>query len=151
MLDIIGKRFRFFLISGVVILISVISLATFGLETGIEFSSGSMMTVSFEQEVDQDELQQELASLDYANAIIQRTGEGDFLIRTPELTGGAKVELEDALAAKFGQLTETEFHSVSSMIAEETARNAAIAVHLGVSPHAKTLPLWRLCHSSPGA
>ena len=128
MFDIVGKRFWFFLISGVVILISIISLATFGLKSGIEFSSGAIVTVSFEQEIDQDDLKQELASLGYANALIQRTGEGDFLIRTHELTGEDKTNLEDALASKFGHLSETEFNSVSPMIAAETTRNAAIAV-----------------------
>lgn len=128
MLNIIDKRFRFFAISGVVILIGIISLVTFGLKYGIEFSSGSMMTLSFEQEVDQSDLKQELASLGYANAIIQETGAGDFLIRTHELAGGDKAALEDALAAKFGHLTETEFYSVSPMIARDTAKNAGIAV-----------------------
>ena len=128
MLNIIDKRFRLFAISGVVILIGIISLVTFGLKYGIEFSSGSMMTVSFEQEVDQGDLKQELASLGYANAIVQHTGAGDFFIRTHELTGGDKAALEDALAAKFGHLTETEFYSVSPMIARETAKNAGIAV-----------------------
>jgi preprotein translocase subunit SecF len=128
MFDIVGKRFWFFLISGVVILIAIISLATFGLKPGIEFSSGAIVTVSFEQEIDQDDLKQELASLGYANALIQRTGEGDFLIRTHELTGEDKTNLEDALASKFGHLSETEFNSVSPMIAAETTRNAAIAI-----------------------
>jgi preprotein translocase subunit SecF len=128
MFDIVGKRFWFFLISGVVILIAIISLVTFGLKSGIEFSSGSIVTVSFEQEVDRDNLKQELASLGYANALIQRIGGEDFLIRTHELTSEDKASLEDALAAKFGHLSETEFNSVSPMIAEETARNAAIAV-----------------------
>ncbi len=127
-MDIIGKRFRFFLISGVVILIGVISLATFGLETGIEFSSGSMIRVSFEQEVDQGDLKKELAGLGYDNAIVQGAGERDFLIRTHELTSEEKSVLEDALAAKFGHLTEAEFYSVSPMVATETAQNAAIAV-----------------------
>ncbi len=128
MFDIIGKRFRFFLISGVVILIGVISLLTFGLKSGIEFSSGSMITVDFEQEVEQGQLKQELADLGYSNAIIQRTGAGDFLIRTRELSSDDKTQLEDALATKFGNLTEPEFYSVSPMIAAETVRNAAIAV-----------------------
>ena len=131
MFDITGKRFRFFLISGGVILIGIISLATFGLKPGIEFSSGSMMRVSFEQAtepVDQGDLKQELVNLGYTNAIIQRTGETDFLIRTSELTGGDKTQLETALTKKFGHLTETEFYSVSPMVAEETAQNAAIAV-----------------------
>ena len=128
MFDIIGKRFRFFIISGVVILIGVVSLLTFGLKSGIEFSSGSMLTVDFEREVEQGQLKQELADLGYSNVIIQRTGAGDFLIRTRELSSEDKTQMEDALTAKLGNLTETEFHSVSPMIAEETAQNAVIAV-----------------------
>ena len=128
MFDIVGKRFWFFLISSVVILVGVISLGVFGLKTGIEFSSGSMMTVSFEQEVSQDELRQELASSGYTNAIIQRTGQGDYFIRTQELSAADKTELEAALAARFGTLDEREFSSVSPMIAAETANSAAIAV-----------------------
>lgn len=128
MFDIIGKRFLFFLISGVVILIGIVSLATFGLKSGIEFSSGSILAVSFDQEVDHGELRQEIANLGYTNAIIQRTGEGEFLIRTGELTGGEKTQLEDALTLRFGHLTETQFSSVSPMVATETANNAVIAV-----------------------
>ena len=126
--DIIGKRFWFFLISGIVILISVISLATFGLKSGIEFSSGSMLTVDFEQDVEQAQLNQELSDLGYSNVIIQRTNVGDFIIRTHELSGDEKTQLEEALIARFGNLTEAEFYSVSPMIAAETAQNAIIAV-----------------------
>ena len=128
MFDITGKRFWFFLISGVVILIGVISLATFGLKSGIEFSSGSLLTVDFEQEVAQDELNEALADLGYTNVIVQRTGAGDFLIRTHGISSDEKIKLEDDLATRFGKLTEAEFNSVSPMIAAETAQNAAIAV-----------------------
>ena len=128
MFDIIGKRLWLFTISGVVILVCIISLATFGLKAGIEFSSGSVMTVGFEQKVDQGELKKELASLGYANVIIQRVGEDDFLIRLPELSGAAKTELEAGLTASLGTLEVREFDAVSPMVAAETARNAAIAV-----------------------
>ncbi|GAI10160.1 unnamed protein product [marine sediment metagenome] len=106
MFDITGKRFLFFLISEALILIGIISLVVFGLKPGIEFSSGSMLTVSFEQEVAQSELRQELVNLGYPNVIIQRTGEGDFFIRTRELTGEDKAALESALTARFGSVTE---------------------------------------------
>ena len=128
MFDITGKRFWFFVISGVIILFGIVSLATFGLKAGIEFSSGSLMTVSFEEEVDHDELRQELASLGYTNAIVQRTREGDFLIRLSELSDEAKTELEAGLAARFDTLEVRGFEDVSSMVAAETARNATIAV-----------------------
>jgi len=128
MFDIIGKRFWFFLIAGLVILVCIVSLAAFGLKAGIEFSSGSLMRVGFEQKADQSDLKKELASLGYANVIIQRAGEDEFLIRLPELSGGAKTELEAGLTASFGALTVGEFDVVSPMVAVETARNAAIAV-----------------------
>jgi preprotein translocase subunit SecF len=128
MFDIMGKRFLFFLISGIVILIGVISLLSIGLKPGIEFSSGSLLTLDFEQKVEQSELKQALADSGYPNAIIQRTGAGDFLIRTRELTSDDKTQLEAALEARFGKLTEPEFSSVSPMIATETVRTAAIAI-----------------------
>ena len=90
MFNIVGKRFWFFLISGVVILIAIVSLVIFGLKFGIEFSPGSMLTVSFENEVNQDELAQELTSLGYTNVLIQNTGRGDFIIRTHKLIGDDK-------------------------------------------------------------
>ncbi|MFQ6122927.1 MAG: protein translocase subunit SecF, partial [Dehalococcoidales bacterium] len=101
---------------------------TFGLKLGIEFSSGSMLTVDFEQEVEQGQLRQELADLGYSNVIIQRTGAGDFLIRTRELSSEDKAQLKEGLEARFGSLTESEFSSVSPMIAAETVQTAAIAV-----------------------
>ena len=127
-MDIIGKRLGFFIIAGVVILVSIVALATFGLKAGIEFSSGSMMTVGFEQEVDQGALQEELASLGYTSVIIQRMGEDEFLIRLPELSSKAKTELEAGLVAGLGNLEVREFDAVSPMVATETTRNAAIAV-----------------------
>jgi preprotein translocase subunit SecF len=126
--DIISKRFWFFLISGVVILIGIISLAIFGLPSGIEFSSGSILAVKFEEPVDYGQFKEEIVSLGDTDAIIQRTGEGEFLIRTHELTDEDKAQIEDALAARFGPLSETQFYSVSPMVASETANNAAIAV-----------------------
>jgi len=134
MFDIVGKRFRFFLISGVVILIGIISLATFGLKYGIEFSPGSMMTASFEQEVSQSELTRELASLGYANAVVQRilTEENTFIIRTRVLAGEEKVDLKEALAVEFGEFGEEGFRGVDPMVAGETRTIAAIAVAAAV-------------------
>jgi len=127
-LDIIGKRLWFFLISGVVILIGVISLAVFGLKPGIDFSSGSITTLSFEQEVAKGELEQELTNLGYANASIERNPEGDFLIHTVELTIDEKAQLKENLAAEFGAVDERSFENVDPVIARETARIAIIAV-----------------------
>jgi len=128
MLNITGKRFLLLIITEIIILIGIIALVVFGLKPGIEFSSGSLLTLGFEQEVEQRELKAELVNLGYDNVIIQRTGAGDFFIRTQELTAAERLDLEEALGARFGALSEREFYSVSSMVAAETVSNAIIAV-----------------------
>lgn len=128
MFDIVGKRFWFLSISGIVILIGIIFLGVFGLKPGIDFSSGSIMTLSFEQSVDKDELAQELANLGYGSASIEHSPAGDFLIRTVELTMDEKAQLKEGLAEKFGALTEKGFENVDPVIAKETGRIAIIAV-----------------------
>ncbi len=126
--DLIGKRFRFFLISGVVILIGIVSLSVFGLKAGIDFSSGSILTINFEQQVSIDELKEELAALGLSNAIVQTTGEGDFLIRSTTLTSDEKGQLETDLEAEFGTLTERGFENVEPIVARQTSNIAFIAV-----------------------
>jgi preprotein translocase subunit SecF len=128
MINFVGKRFWFFTVSFILILIGLLSLTTFGLKPSIEFTSGSMLTIDFEQPVEQSQLVSELANLGYPNALVQRTGAGDYLVRTPELNSDQKKQLEDGLMTKFGKLVETQFDSSSPMIATETTRNAGIAV-----------------------
>ena len=129
MLDIVGKKSWFFIIAGAVILIGFISLASFGLKPGIDFSSGSMITLSFEPtEIAAGELRREMADLGYGNAIIQTTNDGDFLIRTIELTAAEKAHLKENLTARFGPITEKGFETVDPVIARQTAQTAAIAL-----------------------
>jgi len=129
MFDIIGKRFWYFLISGIVILAGIIALFAFGLKTGIEFRSGSEVTVSFEQPVDKQQVIQALADLGYGSgsAIVRRTGT-DFILDLPELNDAAKAALRAGLADKLSQFKDGGFQLVSAKAAADTTRNAAIAV-----------------------
>ncbi len=127
MFDIVGKRSWFFIISGVIIVLGIISLAVFGLKPGVDFSGGSLTTLSFKQAVDQAALENELDNLG-AHARVQPTGEGYFSIRTAKLNPEAKTNLENGLQAKFGALTEVGFESIDPTIAKETKGIAAIAI-----------------------
>jgi preprotein translocase subunit SecF len=129
MYDIIGKRYWFFLISGVLILISIVSLSTVGLKAGIEFSSGSILTISFEQPPSFSDFKAEMSSLGYGNALIQQAGNNSFIVRTQELSDQETTTIENDLQAKFGKFTETpDFTSISPQAAAETVHNAIIAV-----------------------
>jgi len=127
-MNIVGKRFWYFLASGVLILLGIISLSTFGLKSAIEFSSGSILSVTLDTPVEYSQFKQEITQLGYKDAIVQSTAAGEFLIRTQQLSEEQKASLESDLTAKFGTLSESQFYSVSSLVASETTRNAAIAV-----------------------
>jgi preprotein translocase subunit SecF len=128
MYNIIGRRFQFFALSGILIIISAVSLALFGLKPGIEFSAGSLLTVRFEQTVTVADLRAELSNLGYPSAIVQSTSTGDFQIRTSPLTEVTKGDLEDGLTARFGSLTESGFVSIEPTISKQTVRTVSIGV-----------------------
>ncbi|AII59029.1 preprotein translocase subunit SecF [Dehalococcoides mccartyi CG4] len=125
---IIQHRPLFIFISALIILAGLASLLIFGLKPGIDFSSGSILTIKFDQTVSVDELTQELRSLGQSEAIVQITGDGDFLIRTSELDVSQKVTLETALEETFGSLTERGFENVDPLIAKQTTQMALIAI-----------------------
>ena len=135
MFDIIGKRFRFFIISGIVILICIISLSSLGLKASIEFSGGSQLTLSFDNEVEISEIKQELGNLGYGNAIVQETTpSGNFLIRAVsqlpnqiELSDSEEAQLINELAARFGPLEKSSY-DISPITARETTNITAIAI-----------------------
>ena len=128
MLRLIGRRIRFISITALVLIVALVALAILGLESGIEFSSGSQLTLSFKQSVNINELRDELGGLGHDNAIIQETGEGDFIIHTEQLTSEDKNVLKDGLIATFGDVEELGFENVDPVIASQTTRTAAIAV-----------------------
>jgi preprotein translocase subunit SecF len=129
MIDFVGKRKWYFLVSGIIILIGVVFLLSAGLQRGIEFTGGTMMTVSFEQEVSQEELRDELAELGHDDAIIQWSDDAEaYIIRTTELSEEDKTVMENALADRFGPLTVKDVYAVSGSIASEIEGDAAIAV-----------------------
>jgi preprotein translocase subunit SecF len=129
MIDFVGKRYWYFLLSAIIIVPGIISLAVFGLKTGIDFKSGTDMTVQFTPNVEQSKLRQELESLGYGDAVIQTTSEGDFLIRLREIS----TQEEQALTANLttalsSNVTIKQFAVVTSSVASQTVRYAIIAV-----------------------
>ena len=85
-LDLVSMRRRFFIFSGVLVLISLVLLAIPPtLRPGIEFTSGTTTLLRFERSVDQSALRAAYADLGHDEARIQSTGPDEFLIRTSKL------------------------------------------------------------------
>jgi preprotein translocase subunit SecF len=129
-MNIVSKRLWYFLIAAVLVIICIASLATVGIKTGVEFSSGSILNISFDQPVDRNALRQQMDTLGYKSSLIQSAGNAgtDFIIRTPALDEAGKNSLVNSLTGSLGALKVNEFDSISPMIASETTRNAGIAV-----------------------
>jgi len=134
MIDFVGKKQWFFLISWILVItgiasliISQIQLGT-PLRLGIDFTGGTSMMLHFNPQVEQEQLRQELTNLGHPEAIIQR-GEDDFLIRLREISPQEREDLIKELEVSLGsEITVHEYDMVSGNIATETARNAIIAV-----------------------
>jgi preprotein translocase subunit SecF len=139
MLHIVEKRYYFFLLSAIVILPGVISLLLpGGLNPGIDFSSGSILTLRFQGPVDQGELRQVLADQGHPEAIVQRS-EDVYIVRTFPLEAderdaegntisSQRQAIEQALRARFGDVEVLGFDSVSPIIATEIVQKSIVAV-----------------------
>ena len=129
MIDFVGKRHWFFRISAILIIFGIISLAVFGLKWGVDFSSGTAITLQFEEVVELAELRQQLADLGYDTATIQSAGEEQFFIRLREVTSEEYVQLKEGLQAGLGSnITDSSVFTVSPIIAAATVRNTGIAI-----------------------
>ncbi len=84
--DFIGKRYIAFAISGLLILISIISfIAHKGPRLGIDFSGGTLIQIKFNSPVEINNIKSGLDSIGFSKASVQRFGEqkeNEFLVRT---------------------------------------------------------------------
>ncbi len=135
MIDFIGKKRWFFLISWILVAIGIVALIISQIQLGTplrlgtDFTGGTSMILQFSPSVEQSQLREEMAELGYDEARIQDAGEGNFIIYTREITPDEARELEEKLGTELdSQVDITEYYLVSETVAAETARNAVIAV-----------------------
>lgn len=129
MMDFVGKRYWYFLLSAIIIIPGIISLIVFGLKPGSDFKGGTDMTINFSPNIEQSRLRQELTTLGYGDAVIQSTSGGDFILRLREITSEERQALSDGLATALSStVTVRDFAVVSAIVAGQTARYAVIAV-----------------------
>lgn len=142
MLDIVGKRGWYFLFSALIILPGLVSMiippgwATLesGLNPGIDFTSGSVLHVTFESSINEAQIQRRMDGLGYPEALVQKIGIRSVFIRTKQLreaAAGAESErerIQNDLEANVGPIEGANFDSVSPIIAAESVRNSFLAV-----------------------
>ena len=135
MIDFIGKKRWFFLISLILVVIGIVALVISQIQVGAplrlgtDFTGGTSMILQFSPPVEQSQLWEEMAELGYDEATIQKAGEGNFIIHVREITSDEARDLAEKLGTVLDSQVEiTDYYLVSGTVATETARNAVIAV-----------------------
>ena len=139
MVDIVGKRRWFFLISAIVIFPGIISLIIPpALNPGIDFTSGSVLNITFVEPVSEADVRDQLTDLGHPEALIQKLGERGVFIRTKVLEQEVLREdgtvtseqalIEQRLTDNVEEIESRELDTVSPIVARRTVRYAIIAV-----------------------
>lgn len=135
--DFIGKRLIGMVLSGVLILACLVSLAVQGLNFGIDFAGGLLIEARTEQEADLGDMRRELNALGLGEVSITRIGDTgrDVMIRVPKQAGEEEAQMAalNAVKGALGQGVEyrrTEL--VGPKVGEELVRDGALAVGLAI-------------------
>jgi len=132
-MDIIGKRYLFFVISLVVIIPGIIALAVWGFPLAIDFRGGSMLQVTFEagkapQDAQVISLYKELG---FGSPQVQSSSDNTLIIRSIQVQEEEKGKIVAEMTKRFtSNVTVQQFDSVGPAIGQEVATRAAGAVGL---------------------
>jgi preprotein translocase subunit SecF len=132
MLDLVGKRYLWFLLSLIFILPGLGSLVVNGLELGIDFTGGTLWEIEVSEGTTSAEIVAVLEDHGYTNARVQESDDNQMLIRMEEVQQGSpeKSQLDQSLQAEIGNYTELQLQSVGPTLGTEIRNRAGIAILL---------------------
>lgn len=136
-LNIIQNRKYFYIFSGILILVSALSLIAWGLKPGIDFTGGSLLELNFKNErPTADEIQKSLFSLNLGEVKIQPSGDKGDILRFKDVDEPTHQEMLRNLKETFkdqsntGPVAEDRFESVGPIMGKELQNKAWQAIFL---------------------
>lgn len=133
MLDIVGKRYWYFLVSLIAILPGIAALAMWGLPLGIDFTGGSLLEVRFPEGNPPEPAQIVELYLDFdlREPLVQSAGEDEIVARSRAIEDATMARLVEEMESRFGgPVSVLRFSSVGPSVGAEVAERAAGAVGL---------------------
>ena len=128
MFPLIAPRRWLLSFSALVVIASAALLLTYGVNLGIDFTSGSLARIELGEPDQRERAESILQSAEIPGAEVQASDGTTYLIRTAELSADQKDRLESALADQFPSFELISFDFVGPVVGEELTRNAALAV-----------------------
>lgn len=139
MLKIIQHRKIWFIISGSLCLLSILSLIFWGLKPAIDFTGGTLMEIEFSQvsRPSVNEIKEALSPLNLGDLRIQYFGDKGVLFRLKNIDEDTHQKILKSLEDKFGSkdkkvIEEKRFESIGPIIGKELSNKAKWAITLVV-------------------
>jgi preprotein translocase SecF subunit len=134
-LNIIGRRNIFFLVSLLIIIPGILSMAFKGFLLGIDFAGGTEFTITFANQPSVASVENAVAAdpLTAGGTVIQTGGGGGYIIRSLPLTPQQQQIVEDHLVSRLGPMVggaPQQVIEVGGTIARETIEFALLALVL---------------------
>ena len=133
-IDFMRRRYLWFAISGVIIVIGAASLATKGLNLGIDFKGGTQVTFKTPKPVSLTDVRAQAKDIGQNDAVIQGRGKTfgsdsyeNFQMRMKSLSRANQNKLGQDLVSRF-QAKNSEIQNVSSSFGRQIARSAIVAI-----------------------
>lgn len=129
-MDFVSKRKYFLSFSFVITILSIFMLVSNGLNLGIDFTSGSTASLEFKEgDPGTAKILSTLEDMGYSESVVQNIGADQYFIRTRDLGTNGLNDIKE----KLNEFDESpviilDNTTVGSSIAEDTVKNAIIAV-----------------------
>jgi preprotein translocase subunit SecF len=132
MIDLVGKRHIWYLISAILIVPGLVSLIFNGLDLGIDFTGGTSWELEMSRPVDTQEVRTILADNGFADSVVQTSDDNTVLIRMKELKEGSETKraIEADLREQFGEFRELQINTVGPTVGAEIRNRAIFAIIL---------------------
>ena len=139
-LKIIQNRKYFYAFSIILFLAAVFSLIAWGLKPGLDFTGGSLMEITFNNNrLANNEVQDSLAPLDLGELKVQTAGDKGVILRFKSVDEDTHQKILTTLSDKAKsvdpneQIKENRFESVGPIIGKELEQRAWLAIFLAMA------------------
>lgn len=131
---VVTYRKIFFILSGIIVGLSFLSVAFFGLQFGIDFTGGAITEVSYpDGRPDKVVLEEQLNPLSVEGYSLRPTGEDGYILRTRDLTEEERIIISKALSINGTvQVVEERYNSIGPIIGTELRNKAFFAIAIVV-------------------
>jgi len=131
-IDFLGRRKIAWTISIVLLLASIVSLSTRGLNLGIDFTGGTIVEVGYSQNVELAPVREALAAAQFDDVIVQHFGTAkDILIRLPASESVKAAEISNQVLRALestGELSMRRVEFVGPQVGDELRDDGGLAV-----------------------